>query len=149
MINTGFEVLLCSLISATVAQSIKFLAYLITNGKINFHLLTTTGGMPSAHSAFVVALAISVGLISGFHSIEFAITLGFALIIMYDAAGLRRSAGKMAVSLNRLMNEIYQNNPAQAGEKLKELLGHTPFEVFAGALLGATFALAVHFIFLD
>src|SRR5574344_2169167 len=145
MINTGIEVLLCGLIAAVLAQLIKFVAKLITKGQLDFHVLTTTGGMPSAHSAVVVSMATSVGLIKGFSSVEFAMILGYALVVMYDAAGLRRAAGKMAVCLNRLIQEIYKHNPSQAGEKLKELLGHTPIEVFMGAMFGALIALVVHF----
>ena len=100
--------------------------------------------MPSSHSAGVISVATSVGLITGFDSVEFAIATALALIVMYDAAGVRRAAGKIAATLNKIKDEFYKHNTAAAGERLKELLGHTPFEVFAGALLGAVCALGGH-----
>jgi acid phosphatase family membrane protein YuiD len=100
--------------------------------------------MPSAHSAAVMSLTTGVGLIDGFDSTLCAVTLGFALIIMYDAAGLRRAAGKTAATLNRIMGDFYQHNTEDIGPKLKELLGHTPFEVFAGATLGVLTTYFIH-----
>lgn len=147
-INTGFEVLANGLIAAVIAQILKFLGFLITHKKINFKTFITTGGMPSSHSAGVIGIATTVGLIRGFNSVEFAITLGYSMVVMYDAAGVRRSAGKIAASLNRVMEEFYLHRPSAAGEKLKELLGHTPFEVFVGAILGAAVAFFIHTIIL-
>ena len=147
--ETGYEVLFIGLVAATIAQLIKFFLFLLVNRKINFKCLTTTGGMPSSHSAGVVGLAASVGLITGFDSIEFAIATGLALVVMYDAAGVRRAAGKMAATLNKIKDDFYQHNTVAAGEKLKELLGHTPFEVFAGAILGLLCAYSVHYYFLQ
>jgi len=90
--------------------------------------------MPSSHSAFIVSLTTVVAKIKGIDSVEFGISLAVSLIVMYDAAGVRRAAGKQAKVLNRL---IYSHNDkVQFDEKLKELLGHSPFEVFMGALLG-------------
>jgi acid phosphatase family membrane protein YuiD len=91
-----------------------------------------------------MALSTSVGLIDGFASTLFAVTFGFALIIMYDAAGLRRAAGKTAATLNRIMGDFYQHNVEAIGPKLKELLGHTPFEVVAGATLGVVVTYLMH-----
>ncbi len=96
--------------------------------------------MPSAHSAGVMGLSTMVGILQGYDSILFAICLGFSLIIMYDAAGLRRAAGKTAACLNRMMDDFYHNDLQAMGGKLKELLGHTPFEVFVGAIFGICFA---------
>lgn len=141
MHNTGSEIILSSFIAAFLAQFIKVVTYVIQHKSINFKIFTTTGGMPSSHSAFVIAMATSVGLIEGFSSSIFALSLGFALIVMYDAAGVRRSAGKMAASLNRIMAEVYKT---PASEKLKELLGHTPIEVLAGATLGVFIGIGVH-----
>ena len=81
-------------------------------------------------------------------SIEFAIALGFAMVTMYDAAGVRRAAGKTAACLNRMMEDFYNNDVQAIGGKLKELLGHTPFEVIMGALFGIVFAYYYHFYFL-
>ncbi len=146
IVNTGIEVLCIGVIAAFFAQMIKFTLYLVTHKEINFKILTTTGGMPSAHSAGVVGLATTVGLIEPDHflSIEFAIAFGLALVVMYDAAGVRRAAGKMAATLNRIKDEFYAHNTLAAGEKLKELLGHTPIEVFMGAILGIASAYMLH-----
>ena len=106
--------------------------------------------MPSSHSAGVVSLSVSVGLVEGFSSVSFAIALGFALVVLQDAAGLRRAAGKTAATLNRLVSEIIEHtNQTKPYEVLKELLGHTPFEVFMGSLLGIACALWFHFVMPD
>lgn len=146
--NTGLEVIISSMIAAIIAQWIKLGFYWVTHSRLNFKILTVTGGMPSSHSAFSMALTTSVGLIQGLSSIEFAIALGFSLIIMYDAAGLRRSAGKMAAVLNKLVDDIYsEKQPKFPHERLMELLGHTPLEVLMGAMLGIVLALSMHLIF--
>ena len=100
--------------------------------------------MPSSHSAGVMALSTAAGLLEGFDSTVFAVSLGFALIIMYDAAGLRRAAGKTAACLNRMMEDFYYHDLQSVGGKLKELLGHTPFEVFVGALFGIFYTYLLH-----
>ena len=148
-INTGTEVLINGIIAACIAQALKVMFFFIKNKKINFKIFTTTGGMPSSHSAGVIGIATSVGLIDGFNSVTFAIAFGYSLVVMYDAAGVRRSAGKIAASLNRVMEDFYAHRPSAAGEKLKELLGHTPFEVFVGAILGAVIAFLLHFYVLS
>ena len=94
-----------------------------------------SGGMPSSHSALVVALATATGRIEGFGSTAFAIAVGLAVIVMYDAANVRRAAGQQAELLNRIVEDFYRDKHVD-GEKLKELLGHTPVEVAAGAVLG-------------
>ncbi|MBO6087365.1 divergent PAP2 family protein [bacterium] len=143
--NTGFEVIVVALFAAFLAQVIKFFIFTIRTRKINFKIFTTTGGMPSSHSSGVMGLATSVGLIDGFNSTAFAIALGFAMITMYDAAGVRRAAGKTAACLNRMMEDYYNHDVQAIGGKLKELLGHTPFEVYMGALLGIALAFYFHF----
>jgi acid phosphatase family membrane protein YuiD len=96
--------------------------------------------MPSSHAASVSTLSTMVGMHEGFRSSVFGVTLFFSLIVMYDAAGLRRAAGRHAAVLNRLIDEHFKN-PEQGAQKLMELLGHTPFEVLVGALLGVGTAL--------
>ncbi|MDD3436915.1 MAG: divergent PAP2 family protein [Candidatus Gastranaerophilales bacterium] len=145
ILNTGYEVLATGLIAAFIAQVLKFILHLIVEKKVNFKIFTTTGGMPSSHSAAVVGLSTSVGLITGFDSIAFAVSTGYALVVMYDAAGLRRASGKMAVCLNKMMDDFYKHDVQSVGGKLKELLGHTPIEVFAGAALGVAYAYYMHF----
>jgi len=147
ILNTGYEVILSSFVGAFVAQWIKLGFYWVKNKKPNFKILTVTGGMPSSHSSLSMALTTSVGMILGFSSVEFAIALGFSMVIMYDAAGLRRSAGKMATVLNKIVDDIYsEEHPRFHQERLMELLGHTPLEVLMGAMLGIVLALAVHLL---
>ncbi|MBE7713232.1 MAG: divergent PAP2 family protein [Cyanobacteria bacterium SIG26] len=142
--NNGYEVISCGIASAFFAQVIKFILFTLKTRRINFKIFTTTGGMPSSHSAGVMGLSTMVGILAGFESIEFAISLGFSLIIMYDAAGLRRAAGKTAASLNKMMEDFYHHDLQAVGGKLKELLGHTPLEVFVGAIFGICFAYLFH-----
>ncbi len=144
IINTGYEALSCGLIAAFSAQVIKFCLFTIRNRRINFKIFTTTGGMPSSHSAGVMGLSTSAGIIAGFDSLIFAIAFGFSMIVMYDAAGVRRAAGKTAACLNRMMDDFYKHDLQAVGGKLKELLGHTPLEVVMGALFGILFAFLFH-----
>ncbi len=139
------EALLIGLAAAFTAQCIKFFLHLITKKEVDLTLFTTTGGMPSSHSAGVVALALVIGELSGFTSVNFALATGFALVVMYDAAGVRRAAGKQAACLNKIILDFYKHDVAQFGGRLKELLGHTPLQVFAGAIYGACFALLAHY----
>jgi len=101
------------------------------------------GGMPSSHSALVTALAVSTGLVGGFDSIAFAICAALSLIVMYDASGIRRAAGKQAEMINAIVEAWNEKDPLMKEIKLKELLGHTPIEVAAGAILGAIVAVLV------
>ena len=101
--------------------------------------------MPSSHAASVSALSTSVGIQNGFNSLLFGVTLYFSLIVMYDAAGLRRAAGRQAIILNRLIDEHFAH-PEKETQRLMELLGHTPFEVFVGASIGILSALAAHWV---
>ncbi|MEM0950657.1 MAG: divergent PAP2 family protein [Cyanobacteria bacterium P01_H01_bin.74] len=138
--GTSLEIIASSATATVGAQIAKCLIYTVIKKPVSYRMLVHTGGMPSSHSALVASLATSVGLIEGFDASLFAITIGFAVIVMYDAAGLRRSAGRMAGILNQLTQEIYSNNPAKVPERLRELLGHTPIEVIVGALWGSLIA---------
>lgn len=142
--NNSYEVLAIGLAAAFLAQVIKFCIFVIKTKKINFKIFTTTGGMPSSHSAGVMGLSTTVGLIAGFDSLVFAVALGYALVTMYDATGIRRAAGKTAACLNRMMDDFYKHDVKAVGGKLKELLGHTPLEVIMGALFGVLFAIYAH-----
>ena len=142
--NTGYEVIFVAFSGIVVTQIIKFIVHTIIKRKADLRLFTTTGGMPSSHSAGVVGLSTSVGLIMGFSSIEFAIALGYAFIVMYDAAGVRRAAGKQAACLNRIIMDVYKQDLAEAGGKLKELLGHTPMQVLVGACFGVFYSYFIH-----
>lgn len=128
------EILITAFIAWIIAQGLKVLIVSIKKGKLDFSRIVGSGGMPSSHSAFVVALSTKVGLLKGFDSIEFAISLCFALVVMYDAAGVRRAAGKQAEILNKIVDDLMHHKFKQ--EKLKELIGHSPIEVFVGAIIG-------------
>lgn len=142
--NNGYEALTSGILAAFTAQIIKFIVFTIRTRRINFKIFTTTGGMPSTHSAGVMGLSTMVGILEGYDSMLFAVSLGFSLVIMYDAAGLRRAAGKTAACVNKIMEEIYNHDLKAVGGKLKELLGHTPLEVYVGAAYGIVFAYAFH-----
>ncbi len=114
-------------------QLFKFVIDFITYRKVNIQRIWGSGGMPSAHSALVCSLATVVGIREGVGSTLFAMSLTFACIVMYDAAGVRRAAGKQA----RVLNQIIEGDKdINIPEKLTELLGHTPKEVIIGALVG-------------
>lgn len=131
------KVFMTSFISWFVAQFLKVILTLLSSKRLDFSRFVGSGGMPSSHSSFVTALAASVGMVKGFDSPEFAATLVFSLIIMYDAAGVRRAVGKQAKILNSIVDDFQKSKTLTFPEKrLKELVGHTPVEVFAGAVLG-------------
>ncbi len=135
-LTTGFLALF-------LAQVIKFFSTWIGKRTIDFRSLVTTGGMPSSHTALVVALTTTVGLIEGFSSTMFDVSLVFASIVMYDAAGVRQAAGRQARVLNQIVADL-QGSLEVKPERLKELLGHTPMEVIGGAILGVGVALLMH-----
>lgn len=132
--------LLLALGSSAAAQLTKFLVTLGRDGRVNFKRLVELGGMPSAHSASVAALSTGVALEQGFHSPLFGVTAFYSLMTMYDAAGIRRSAGRQAEVLNRIVDDLQVSGKVRE-DRLLELLGHTPFEVIVGAALGIVFAL--------
>ncbi|MFC1595883.1 divergent PAP2 family protein [Candidatus Margulisiibacteriota bacterium] len=127
--------LVIAISALVIAQVLKGLTYYFKEKKIDFRHLVSTGGFPSSHTAMVCALATAVGLQNGWASPLFALAFVFASIVMYDAAGVRRAAGKQARILNQIMEDVLSKGHFP-GEKLTELLGHTPFEVFAGFVLG-------------
>ena len=132
-----------ALSSGFLVQLSKVLTYLVREKKINFRRFVETGGMPSSHAASVSALSTCVGLREGVGSVLFGVVVYFSLIVMYDAAGLRRAAGRQASLLNRILHEHIQL-PGQPHERLRELLGHTPIEVLVGAIIGILFSFAIY-----
>ena len=124
-----------------IAQFIKVILTLIKDKKVDFRRFVGSGGFPSSHASLVTSLATAVGLIDGFDSTAFAITVVLALVVMYDAAGVRRAAGQQARILNKIVEEWERGDFSHTETKLKELLGHTPVEVVAGAILGAVIAI--------
>ena len=137
------KVFLTVVLAWFVAQSIKVLLGIVKEKKFNFKWFVGTGGMPSSHVAGVAALAMSVGLSAGFNSTLFAISLVFAIIVMFDARGVRQTTGIQAEILNEIIDDIYFKRGVRE-DKLKELIGHTPVEVLAGALLGILIALVFY-----
>lgn len=118
-----------------MAQSMKVFLNFCVDRKWDFRIMFASGGMPSSHSALCTALTTSVAICHGVADSLFPVCLGFTLIVMYDAIGVRRHAGMQAEVLNLIVEDLFQGHPISQ-RKLKELLGHTPSQVFAGALLG-------------
>ena len=134
------QIFLTVLMAWLLAQTLKVAIGVIREKRFNFRWFVGTGGMPSSHAATVSALATSIGLTFGFSSPFFAIAFFFALIIMFDAQGVRRQSGQQAEILNKMIEDIYLNRGIKQ-ERLIELLGHTPVQVFIGATLGILVAL--------
>jgi acid phosphatase family membrane protein YuiD len=142
----GNSVFITALLSWFIAQLLKVITVLITNKHLDFSRFVGSGGMPSSHSSFVVALTVAVGLKDGFGSTLFAVSLAMSMVVMYDAAGVRRAAGQQAKILNRIVDKWGKEDFTLTEKKLKELLGHTPVEVVAGAFLGIAVALICHLV---
>ena len=132
------SVLITALIGWFAAQVLKMIL-VWDKKKFDFKRIIGSGGMPSSHSSFVMALTMSIGFTQGFDSVAFAISAVMSFVVMYDAAGVRRSAGLQAAILNKLVESVM--NADFSEKRLKELLGHTPIEVFAGAILGVIIAI--------
>lgn len=130
------SLLVTGMLGWIVAQLIKAVLVLITEKRFDFTRLTGSGGMPSSHSSLVCSITTAVGLTHGFNSDLFTVCLIFSLVVMYDAAGVRRAAGKQAEVLNKMMREWDEDGTFTSDKSLKELIGHTPFQVICGALLG-------------
>ena len=144
--NNSFEIIFSAIFANLIAQIYKFAAYYVVNKKINIKILFQTGGMPSSHSSFMMGMTTSTGLVSGFDSVPFAIALIVSLVVMYDAAGLRRSVGRQAAVLNEIVAELFSEHPHLSTQRFRELLGHTPIEVFSGAILGFIIAMWIHML---
>ncbi len=140
---TQNHILDVTLLAWLTAQILKVIIVLIIQKKLDFNRLVGAGGMPSSHSALVMALASSVGRFEGVQSAEFAICVCLALVVMYDASNVRRAAGEQAKILNYMMDHWIETTPELFSKELKELLGHTPIEVISGAILGLIFGIFV------
>ena len=134
--------LLAPLVAWAIAQAAKVTYTSVRQRSLNLRVLAETGGMPSSHSAIVMGLTAGVGKHAGVTSAAFAIALIFSFVVMYDAAGLRRAAGRQAEVLNRLVEDLVHMRGVQE-QRLRELLGHTPLEVFVGAAIGLAVGLAL------
>jgi uncharacterized protein len=134
--------LLAPLVAWSIAQAAKLLLTTYRQKRLNLRVLAETGGMPSSHSAIVMGLTTAIGKYAGVTSAPFAIALIFTFVVMYDAAGLRRAAGRQAEVLNRLVEDLVHMRGVQE-QRLRELLGHTPLEVIVGALIGLVVGLVL------
>lgn len=137
------KILITAVTAWLTAQILKVFTNYLHIKKFDAERLVGSGGMPSSHTALVVSLATAIGLQNGWDSAMFALAAILAAIVMYDAAGVRRAAGKQARLLNKLVAEYHTSHAVKEG-RLKELLGHTPVEVLAGALLGVSMAYAFY-----
>ena len=125
----GNPALVYGLVAGFLAQGLKVLIDWRRDGELDLGLLTSAGGMPSSHSALVCAMAVAIAFREGVGSSLFALAVGVAGVVMYDATSIRRAAGHQATVLNQIIEELFQGHPISE-EKLKELLGHTPTQVF-------------------
>ena len=132
--------LLAPIVAWTICQAAKVTLSSVRQHRLNLRVLAETGGMPSSHSAIVMGLTAAIGKYSGIASAPFAIALIFSFVVMYDAAGLRRAAGRQAEVLNRLVEDLVHMRGVQE-QRLRELLGHTPVEVLVGAVIGVAVGL--------
>jgi acid phosphatase family membrane protein YuiD len=131
------NVIIVSVCACVISQLLKVLIILVQKKQLDFRAFITTGGMPSAHSAIVSALATSVAMVEGLESVVFGVSAVLAFVVMIDAAGLRRSVGKQAIVLNRIVKELKERRTkADSEHDLRELIGHTTPQVIVGACLG-------------
>ena len=141
------EVLISAAVGWCVAQVLKTIIHICVTKKFDAERLVGTGGMPSSHSATVCGLATAVGINHGLGSTEFAIAFILAIVVMYDALGVRRETGKQAIVINEMI-EMFLNmgNEMTAQQRLKEFVGHTPLQVLAGAVLGTALAFLICYL---
>ena len=146
--HLGNLILFLSVVAWAVAQILKVVVVLVQKHRLDFRNILSSGGMPSSHSAFVCACAAATGNLYGWSSALFAIAAVLAIVVMYDAMGVRRETGKQAKLLNMIMeqdffkfdNELFQ-------KRLKEFVGHTPLQVAAGAVLGIVLAIGMEYLY--
>ncbi len=136
--------LVSALVSMVLAQFMKSLFCYLHDGKVDLKKWFSSGGMPSSHSAMVSSLSTAIGLKEGFTSSSFCICIVFSLIVLYDAAGVRQVVGKQAIILNHILDDFVEKGELKT-HKIKELLGHTPFEVLMGVLLGIGTAFTLYY----
>ncbi len=122
------------------AQTLKLVGGYVRERRWDWGFFIRSGGMPSAHTALVTSLATTVGFLEGFNSTIFGAATVFALIVMYDAAGVRRSVGKQSIILNRILQELKERRPKDIEHDVRQLIGHTPIQVFNGGMLGVAVA---------
>lgn len=139
------EILISAVVGWFVAQVLKTLIDFGLNKSFSPERLVGSGGMPSSHSSTMCALTTSAGMVYGVESFQFAVCFVMSMIVMYDAVGVRQETGKQAKLLNMIMeHDLFKMNTEEFQEQLKEFVGHTPLQVFAGAVLGILLAVLVH-----
>lgn len=136
------EALIAAVVAWFLAQAIKTVIACVKTKKLRLATMATSGGMPSSHTALVVALSTRVGLLEGFTSVPFAICAVFSFVIMYDAANVRKSVGLQAIRINQLLDEYDETHKINQ-DRLRIILGHTPVEVAAGTILGIVCGLLI------
>ena len=130
------HVVISTLIAWFTAQALKIPLYYRVEHRWDWRRFTGSGGMPSSHTAMVIALCITVGSLEGFQSSLFGVSFVLATIVMYDATGVRRETGTQATIINQILKDVLINGKRISDEELKELVGHTPFEMLGGAFVG-------------
>lgn len=142
---TGNQVLVSSVVGWVVAQLLKTIIDCALNKSFSAERLVGSGGMPSSHSSTVCALTVSTALCYGVSTFEFAVSFVLASVVMYDAIGVRQETGKQARLLNMILDQdLLKLNNHEFQARLKEFVGHTPLQVFAGAMLGVAVALLMN-----
>ena len=139
------RVLVAAILAWIIGQSLKAPLDYLLNKRWNWNVMLSAGGFPSSHSSLSTSVTLMIGFQEGFGSALFALSLAFTMIVVYDAAGVRRQAGIHAQRINELMKAFFEGRPLPQKE-LKEVLGHTPFEVIAGIILGILISLAVYWL---
>jgi hypothetical protein len=134
------KIFITTLAAWLIAQTIKVTIGVIRQRRFDFRWFVGTGGMPSSHAAGATCLATSIGFEYGFNSVSFALAASFAIVVMFDAQGVRHATGKQARILNKILEDIYWQGKIQEN-RLRELVGHTPVEVIVGFLLGVIIAI--------
>lgn len=139
------KVVVAAIISWVLGQGLKFPLEYLLNKRWDWTIMFSSGGLPSSHSSLVTAVALTIGFVDGFDTSLFALAASIGLIVIYDAAGVRRQAGIHAERINEIMRNFLESRHFQEND-LKEMLGHTPFEVVSGFLLGVLISLVVVFL---
>lgn len=135
------QYLMCALSAWIIAQALKIPTYCMTEKKLDWHRFFGSGGMPSSHTASVISATILIGNNLGYDSALFAVSLVFSVVVMYDAMGVRRETGKQGKVINEILGKMLIDGKPISEEEMKELVGHSPFEVAGGALVGILVAL--------
>jgi len=141
----GNHILLVGITAWVLAQLLKIPTHYLVHREWNFGLIFTSGGMPSSHTALMTSVTLAIGLYDGFSTPLFALAFAISMIVIYDAAGVRRQAGIHAQRINVLVRELLDGHPVSQ-DLLKEVIGHTPQQVIGGMLLGITVTLGYWFL---